>query len=165
MSGLNFEDENNLLTPIILYINYITFQQNDYFKINFKNTTPMDFIYLANIYLHQNISQKDLSELLYVSESNVAQIIKRLEKNGLVIRRIDENKKSRKNIDLTEKGRLLISHIIKVNYEWEDKFFNDYSSDEAELFKKMLYDLYSFFIILIGFAFFPFLCLFFVFLF
>ena len=143
MSGLNFEDENNLLTPIILYINYITFQQNDYFKKNFKNTTPMDFIYLANIYLHQNISQKDLSELLYVSESNVAQIIKRLEKNGLVIRRIDENKKSRKNIDLTEKGRLLISHIIKVNYEWEDKFFNDYSSDEAELFKKMLYDLYQ----------------------
>ena len=143
MSGLNFEDENNLLTPIILYINYITFQQNDYFKKNFKNTTPMDFIYLANIYLHQNISQNDLSELLYVSESNVAQIIKRLEKNGLVIRRIDENKKSRKNIDLTEKGRLLISHIIKVNYEWEDKFFNDYSSDEAELFKKMLYDLYQ----------------------
>ena len=143
MSGLNFEDENNLLSPIILYINYITFQQNDYFKKNFKNTTPMDFIYLANIYLHQNISQKDLSELLYVSESNVAQIIKRLEKNGLVIRRIDENKKSRKNIDLTEKGRLLISHIIKVNYEWEDKFFNDYSSDEAELFKKMLYDLYQ----------------------
>ena len=143
MAGLNFEDENNLLTPIILYINYITFQQNDYFKKNFKNTTPMDFIYLANIYLHQNISQKDLSELLYVSESNVAQIIKRLEKNGLVIRRIDENKKSRKNIDLTEKGRLLISHIIKVNYEWEDGFFNDYSSDEVELFKKMLYDLYQ----------------------
>ena len=143
MSGLNFEDENKLLTPIILYINYITFQQNDYFKKNFKNTTPMDFVYLANIFFHQNISQKDLSELLYVSESNVAQIIKRLEKNGLVIRRIDENKKSRKNIDLTEKGRLLISHIIKVNYEWEDKFFNDYSSDEAELFKKMLYDLYQ----------------------
>ena len=143
MSGLNIEDENNSLTPIILYINYITFQQNDYFKKNFKNTTPMDFVYLANIYFHPNISQKDLSELLYVSEPNVAQIIKRLEKNGLIIRRIDENKKSRKNIDLTEKGRLLISHIIKVNYEWEDKFFNDYSSDEAELFKKMLYDLYQ----------------------
>lgn len=143
MSRLNIEDENNLLTPIILYINYINFQQNDYFKKNFKNTTPMDFVYLANIYFHQNISQKDLSELLYVSEANVAQIIKRLEKNGLIIRRIDENKKSRKNIDLTEKGRLLISHIIKVNYEWEDGFFKDYNSDEVELFKKMLYDLYQ----------------------
>lgn len=143
MSGLNIEDENNLLTPIILYINYINFQQNDYFKKNFKNTTPMDFVYLANIYFHPNISQKDLSELLYVSEANVAQIIKRLEKNDLVIRRIDENKKSRKNIDLTEKGRAIISHIIKVNYEWEDGFFKDYSSDEVELFKNMLYDLYQ----------------------
>lgn len=143
MSGINFEEGKNIATPIILYINYINFQQNDYFKKNFKNTTPMDFVYLANIFFHKNISQKDLSELLYVSEPNVAQIIKRLEKNGLIIRRIDENKKSRKNIGLTEKGRSLITHIIKVDYEWEDKFFKDYSSDEVELFKNMLYDLYQ----------------------
>ena len=143
MSGLNIEDEKNLSTPIILYINYIIFQQNDYFKKNFKDTTPMDFVYLANIFFHQNISQKDLSELLYVSESNVAQIIKRLERNGLIIRHIDENKKSRKNIALTEKGNFLISQIIKANYEWEDKFFNDYGPDEVLLFKKMLNDLYQ----------------------
>ena len=79
MADLNFEDERINFTPLILYIDYIHLLQDDYYKKNFKNITPRDVTYLMNIFYHQNCSQKDLAKLLFVSESNVAQIIKRLE--------------------------------------------------------------------------------------
>ena len=77
MADLDFDEERILLTPSILFIDYINMQHNDYLKKNFKNLTHRDFTYLANIFYHQNISQRELAELLYVSESNVTQIIKR----------------------------------------------------------------------------------------
>ena len=143
MVDLDFDEEMILLTPSILFIDYINMQHNDYLKKNFKNLTHRDFTYLANILYHQNISQRELSELLYVSESNVTQIIKRLEKNGLIERHPDERNKSRKIINLTDEGKLVIFSVMKIVFEWEGEFFKDYSPEEVELFKKMLYGYYK----------------------
>lgn len=143
MADLDFDEERILLTPSILFIDYINMQHNDYLKKNFKNLTHRDFTYLANIFYHQNISQRELAELLYVSESNVTQIIKRLEKNGLIERYPDEKNKSRKIINLTDEGKLVIFSLMKTVFEWEGEFFKDYSPEEAELFKKMLYEYYK----------------------
>ncbi len=140
MADLNFEEERIFLTPIILYIDYINIIHNDYLKKNFKNITPRDFTYLAAIFYHQNISQRELAELLYVSESNVTQIIKRLEKNGYIIRRPDLNNKSKKIINLSDEGKLVLFSLMKIVYEWEGDFLKDYTTDEVELFKKMLYE-------------------------
>lgn len=49
-------------------------------KNNFENITPRDFTYLVNIFYNPNISQRELADLLIVSEANVGQIVKRLEK-------------------------------------------------------------------------------------
>ncbi len=76
-----------------MFIDYINLQFNNYLNKNYDNVSPRDFTYLVNIFYHQNISQRELSELLYVSESNVTQIIKRLEKNELITRIPDENNK------------------------------------------------------------------------
>lgn len=140
MKNLNFEDERINFTPLILYIDYIHLLQDDYYKKNYKNITPRDVTYLMNIFYHQNCSQKDLSELLFVSESNVAQIIKRLENNKLISRTPDETNKSRKIINLTDDGKVLVFCLLKDMYEWEGEFFKDYSSEDVQKFKKMLYD-------------------------
>ena len=140
MPDLNFEEERIFLTPIILYIDYINIIHNDYLKKNFKNITPRDFTYLVAVFYHQNISQRELAELLYVSESNVTQIIKRLEKNGYIIRRPDLNNKSKKIINLSDEGKLVLFSLMKIVYEWERDFLKDYTTDEVELFKKMLYE-------------------------
>lgn len=140
MPDLNFEEERIFLTPIILYIDYINIIHNDYLKKNFNNITPRDFTYLAAIFYHQNISQRELAELLYVSESNVTQIIKRLEKNGYIIRRPDVNNKSKKIINLSDDGKLVLFSLMKIVYEWEGDFLKDYTTEEVELFKKMLYE-------------------------
>ena len=78
--------------------------------------------------------------MLFVSESNVAQIIKRLERNEYIIRTPDERNKSRKIINLTVKGKNTVFMIIKNMYEWEAEFFKDYSSEDVGKFKRMLYE-------------------------
>jgi len=140
MADLNFEDERINFTPLILYIDYIHLLQDDYYKKNFKNITPSDVTYLMNIFYHQNCSQKDLAKLLFVSQSNVAQIIKRLEKNKLIVRTPDEANKSRKIIKLTDDGTVLVFRLLKEMYEWEGEFFKDYSPEDVQKFKKMLYE-------------------------
>lgn len=76
MAYLNFDEERIDLTPIILYVDYINIQYNDYLKKNYGDLTPREVTYLVNIFYNQDISQRQLSELLCVSESNVTQIIK-----------------------------------------------------------------------------------------
>ena len=140
MDYLNFEDERISFTPLIMYIDYIHLLQDDYYKKNYENITPRDVTYLMNIFYHENCSQKDLANLLYVSEANVAQIIKKLEKNGYILRVKDVNNKSRKIINLTNDGKILVFELLKNMYEWEGEFFKDYSAEDVEKFKKMLYD-------------------------
>ncbi len=140
MKDLNFEDERINFTPLILYIDYIHLLQDDYYKRNFENITPRDVTYLMNIFYHQNCSQKDLAKLLFVSESNVAQIIKRLEKNNLISRTPDETNKSRKIINLTDDGKVLVFRLLKEMYEWEGEFFKNYPEEDVRKFKKMLYE-------------------------
>lgn len=140
MKDLNFDDERINFTPLILYIDYIHLLQDDFYKKNYENITPRDVTYLMNIFYHQNCSQKDLAQLLFVSESNVTQIIKRLEKNGFISRKIDANNKSRKIINLTDNGRTLVFKLLKDMYEWEGEFFRDYSEEDVRKFKSMLYE-------------------------
>lgn len=140
MSNLNFEEEKIYFTPIVLYTDYINLQFNKYLKENFKNITPRDFTYLSNIFYHQNVSQRQLAELLYVSESNVAQIVKRLENNGLIFRTCDANNKSKKVLNLTEKGKLIVFSVLKDIYEWEASFFDKYGDVDIEKFKRIMYE-------------------------
>lgn len=140
MSNLNFEEERIYFTPIILYTDYINLQFNKYLKENFKNITPRDFTYLSNIFYHQNVSQRQLAELLYVSESNVAQIVKRLENNGLIFRTCDASNKSKKILNLTEKGKLIVFSVLKDIYEWEASFFDKYDDVDIEKFKRIMYE-------------------------
>ena len=140
MSRLNFEDERINFTPLSLYVNYIHIIHREYLINNYENLTPVDVTYLMNIFYNSNCSQRDLSELFFVSESNVTQIIKKLEKNGFIIRNPDEKNKSRKILNLTNDGKIIVFKLIKEMYEWEGDFFKDYSPEDVEKFKKMIYD-------------------------
>lgn len=140
MNNLNFEKERIEFTPVIYFINYINLIHDNHLKEKFKNITPRDFTYLSNIFYHGNISQKELAEMLFVSESNVTQIINRLEKNGYVIRENDYKNKSRKILNLTNEGRLVLFSLLKIIFEFEGKFFENYTEEDRRKFKEMIYD-------------------------
>ena len=86
MFDLNSDDERIPFTPVALYIDYISIQYTKYLKDNYPEITPRDFTYLSTIQYYPGLTQRKLSEILFVSEANVAQIIKRLEKNGTELR-------------------------------------------------------------------------------
>lgn len=140
MADLNFDEKRIMFTPALLYIDYINLHFKNYLKKDYENITPRDFTYLANISYNPNCSQKELAELLFVTESNVTQIIKRLEKNGLVKREVDEKNKSRRILNLTEKGKEIYFTLLKEIYEGEAKFFENYDKEDVEKFKRILYD-------------------------
>ena len=140
MAELNFDHERIMFTPALFYIDYINLHYKNYLKKNHEDITPRDLTYLANIFYNQNCSQKDLAEALFVSESNVTQIIRRLEKNGLVTKEVDEKNKSRRILSLTKKGKELLFTLLKEIYEGEAIFFEKYAPEDVEKFKKMLYD-------------------------
>ena len=106
MFDLNSDDERIPFTPVALYIDYISIQYTKYLKDNYPEITPRDFTYLSTIQYYPGLTQRKLSEILFVSEANVAQIIKRLEKNGLIHRESDENNKSKKILNVTDKTKL-----------------------------------------------------------
>lgn len=134
-------DENSFI-PIILYMDYINAEYNKFLKNYFKDITPRDFSYLVNIFYHPNISQRELADLLVVSEANVGQIIKRLEKNNLIYRDLDEENKSRRIINLTDEGKSAVFTLLGIAYKWEAKFFENYDNDEKKIFINMISDYY-----------------------
>ena len=129
--------------PIIFYIDYINIEYNKYLNKQFKCITPLDFTYLLNIHYHENCSQRELADLLIVSEANAGQIIRRLEKNKLVTRNFDEKNKSRRIINLTDEGTHLVLSILDTSKKWESKFFEKYDLEDKEKFKAMISDYYQ----------------------
>lgn len=129
--------------PIIFYIDYINIEYNKYLNKQFKGITPRDFTYLLNIHYHKNCSQRELADLLIVSEANAGQIIRRLEKNKLVTRDFDEKNKSRRIINLTDEGTHLVLSILDTSKKWESKFFEKYTPEDKKKFKTMISDYYQ----------------------
>ena len=134
---------NDAFIPIIFYIDYINIEYNKYLNKHFKGITPRDFTYLLNIYYHKNSSQRELADLMIVSEANAGQIIRRLEKNNLVKRDLYENNKSTRIISLTEEGLSHVLALLQVSKDWETKFFENYDAGEKEKFKEMISDYYQ----------------------
>ncbi|MBE6512955.1 MAG: MarR family transcriptional regulator [Methanobrevibacter olleyae] len=142
MVDFDFGNGDNSFIPVILYMDYINAEYNKFLKNYFKDITPRDFTYLVNIFYHPNISQRELSDILVVSEANVGQIIKRLEKNNLIIRDFDEDNRSRRIINLTDEGKSAVFSLLGIAYKWEAKFFENYDEDEKKIFINMISDYY-----------------------
>ena len=129
--------------PIILYIDYINIEYQKFLNEKFDDITPRDFTYLINIYYNPNLSQRELSNMLIVSEANAGQIIRRLEKNNLVKRGYDEKNKSRRIINLTDKGQSFVLSLLEASRKWESKFFENYSREDEIKFRDMISDYYK----------------------
>ena len=143
MVDAGWDNERILLTPLTLYMEYINLKYDSFIKDKLKelDITPGDLTYLINIFYHEKLSQRQLADILYVSEANVAKILKRLERSGYIERIKDENNKSRKLINLTEKGKLTTYSLIKITYEWENKITGTFTDKQVSDLKEILYEL------------------------
>jgi len=89
-----------------------------------------DFLYVIS--KNEGISQKELSEFLYVGKSTTAKAVKNLMENDYVKRIQDENDKRIYRLYLTEKGKKVIPKIDATFLELVAIFSKNLSKKEEE---------------------------------
>lgn len=128
-------------TPKVLVMEYILLKYHNFLKSEFedRNLSRGDLVFLYNIFYHEPLSQRDLAELLFVSEAYVTKMLKRLEKKGYIGRKVDDEVKSKKIIYLTDKGRLLLLDFLKITREWENDLMDLLDYEYKGDLNKVLY--------------------------
>lgn len=143
MVNAEWQKDRIIFTPTNLYMEYILLSYNNYLKDKLEDIeiTYGELTYIYNIKFFPSISQRELAEILYVSEANVAKMVKKLVKKGIVEKRKDDNNKSRNVLRLTDKGEELFVKINVITCGWEREITKNLSNEEFFNFKEQLYDM------------------------
>ena len=143
MVDAEWQKDRIVLTQTNLYMEYILLSYNNYLKNKLEDIeiTYGELTYIYNIKFFPLISQRKLAEILFVSEANVAKMVKKLVKKGIVEKKKDENNKSRNVLRLTDKGEELFVKINVITCGWERDITKNLSNEEFFKFKEQLYDL------------------------
>jgi len=143
MVDTEWQKDRIVLTPTNLYMEYILLSYNNYLKDKLEDIeiTYGELTYIYNIKFFPSISQRELAEILFVSEANVAKMVKKLVNKEIVEKRKDETNKSRNIFRLTEKGEELFVKINLITCGWEREITKNLSNEEFFKFKEQLYDL------------------------
>jgi DNA-binding MarR family transcriptional regulator len=80
------------------------------------------------------LTQKELTDQLRIRPSSLGELVDKLEQNGYVERRVNENDKRIINVYLTEKGRIFANDMISARQGTVDALFSGLSeSEKAQL--------------------------------
>lgn len=119
----------------IIKKSYIRYIDN---KIDKNDINSGEFPLLLVLNERDNITQKQLSDLTKNSEGLMTRVLKKLENNGYVERKVDGNNKRRKIISITPKGEKIANEIKEYQQQWEYDTFNFLNENDFENFKKNL---------------------------
>ena len=105
-------------------------QQQD-FRANEINLDRGQGYLLGVLLAHDGLTQSELSAELNIRPASLGELVSKLEQNGYVKRRVNENDKRVSNVYLMEEGRKIVNEIIiKARQEEVGFMFNGLSEDE-----------------------------------
>lgn len=84
------------------------------------------------------LNPSEISERQGVSRNTMSSLIRNLEEEGLVERRLDSHDRRRFNISLTEKGRSLVNDYARQHLARIGKCFTVLTPDEQETLSRLL---------------------------
>jgi MarR family 2-MHQ and catechol resistance regulon transcriptional repressor len=95
---------------------------------------------LRSLYLASEnyLTPQELSERLMITAASVTFLIDGLEKDGLVVRTVDEHDRRSRQIGLTEKGREVCEDLIPAVGELVGRFCHGFTDDEKRQFADYL---------------------------
>lgn len=99
--------------------------------------TYTQYIVMMVLWENEIISQKKLGQKVYLDSGTLTPLVKRLEKQGLILRKRDENNEQILLISLTDEGKALKEKAKEVPLQMENCL--DLSEEEAEILYKLLY--------------------------
>ena len=87
--------------------------------------------FLLRIHQHPGISQQELAEKGYYDKGTTARAVKKLEEEGYIIRRTNDQDKRVIRLFVTKKGEVLIPIIIKAIADWRTIITEGMSEEES----------------------------------
>ncbi|MBE6510143.1 MAG: winged helix-turn-helix transcriptional regulator [Methanobrevibacter millerae] len=139
----DWKKDRIIFTPLNLYMEYILLSYNNYLKDHLDDVdiTYGELTYIYSVKYYGPSSQREMAKRLYVSEANVAKMIKKLVNKGLVEKRKDKNNKSRNLVSLTDKGEEVFVKVSVLTAGWERQITKEFSNDKYADLKKVMYHL------------------------
>lgn len=80
----------------------------------------------------------DLSKQLIVSDGNTTQIVSKLVKNGLVLRRVDPKDARAIIYSLSDEGVTLFTKMARAHQQWLQVAFEDMNGPDIEVLRNLL---------------------------
>jgi len=88
----------------------------------------------------KDISQQELTELLFLTKSGITKAIRKLEADGFIERSKSKNDARQYVLNLTQKGKDIIPTLIKIYEEWEEFIgLNELDDEFFETLTKLTY--------------------------
>ena len=88
--------------------------------------------------LGDKVSQRDLALNLNITPAAVAVTMKKLEKNGFVVKNVSEEDNRFNEVIMTEKGKKVVKESQRLFRETDEIMFSDFSEEELNQFEAYL---------------------------
>lgn len=136
-----FEKENTQNIFIYHYVEELVTNFRKYMDDVFEDEiiTRAEFPALVRLRFSDNTTQKEIVNLLDVSDGYTAKLLRKFEVNGFITRQEDPTNRRRKIVKLTPKGIEKTDEFIKIINEWEIKVSKKITSKELETLKEILF--------------------------
>ena len=132
MDGESFQAISDK-SPFIAWIHNISLNQQKYMKSRFSNLDlGHDVRYIMFIYDNQGCSQDDLVNMFGQSKGNIAKILKKLENEGFIKRKVNPENRRKYMLNITEKGSELVPKYRKISKQWEREVGITYEDNELK---------------------------------
>lgn len=127
MSVEEFKKIDAAEIPIVKLFAIIAKNQTVYLNRHLEefNINSSQLHFLFEISHQKEINQENIASRCNINKGAVARSIKKLEDNGLVKRRIDDNNRRQNIISLTPKGEEILKKAIAKLDKWESYVFED----------------------------------------
>jgi len=115
-----------------------------YSQVHMNNELKKYNIGIGQIYFLKKLSNKDginqehLAESLNFSKATSTRAIKKLEKEGYIIRKKDKTDKRAYNVFITKKGKQLMNIFRNITSDWTHTLLSGFTEHERELFINFL---------------------------
>ncbi len=99
------------------------------------DVTPLQFVVMRRLHEGEKLTQQKLADRLFVTKGNISQMLKVMERKGL-IKRIKEG--SFKRLIITDKARTILKELVPAHTQFVDSQLSSLSPAEQAQFLGLL---------------------------